>query len=100
MAALCLCCCIWGFSGCSEQELVFLTCGLLVAEHRLRGFRTRSTQAQQWRLVGFRAQTNKLLRGVWNLPGPGITPVVPALIGGFLSTSLTGKSLFISFHCL
>jgi len=35
-----------------------------------------------------------LLLGMWNLPGPGIDPVSPALGGGFLPTVPPGKSLF------
>ena len=30
---------------------------------------------------------------MWNLPGPGIEPVSPAMAGGFLTTALPGKSL-------
>ena len=33
-----------------------------------------------------------LLRGMWDLPGPGIEPVSPALAGGFLTTAPPGKS--------
>jgi len=33
-----------------------------------------------------------LLQGMWNLPGPGIEPVSPALAGGFLSTGPLRKS--------
>ena len=32
-----------------------------------------------------------LLRGMWDLPGPGIEPVSPALAGGFLTTVPPGK---------
>ena len=32
-----------------------------------------------------------LLRGMWNLPGSGIKPVSPALVGGFLSTVHQGS---------
>ena len=32
-----------------------------------------------------------LLRGMWNLPGPGIEPVSPALAGGFLSAVPPGE---------
>ena len=32
---------------------------------------------------------------MWDLPGPGIEPVSPALAGGFLTTGPLGKSLFI-----
>ena len=34
-----------------------------------------------------------LLRGMWDLPGPGLKPVSPALAGGFLTTAPPGKSL-------
>ena len=34
-----------------------------------------------------------LLRHMWNLPGPGIEPLSPALVCGFLSTVPPGKSL-------
>ena len=37
---------------------------------------------------GARAQ---LLRGIWDLPGPGLKPVSPALAGGFLTTAPPGK---------
>ena len=33
-----------------------------------------------------------LLRGMWDLLGPGLEPVSPALAGGFLTTALPGKS--------
>ena len=33
-----------------------------------------------------------LLRGMWDLPGPGLEPVSPALAGGFLTTAPPGKS--------
>ena len=33
----------------------------------------------------------QLLRGMWDLPGPGIEPVSPALAGRFLTTAPTGK---------
>ena len=32
-----------------------------------------------------------LLRGVWELPGPGLEPLSPALAGGFLTTAPPGK---------
>ena len=32
---------------------------------------------------------------MWDLPGPGIEPVSPALEGGFLTTAPAGKSLLI-----
>ena len=39
---------------------------------------------------GARAQ---LLRGMWDLPEPGLEPVSPAWAGGFLTTAPPGKSL-------
>ena len=34
-----------------------------------------------------------MLRGVWNLPGPGIEPATPVLAGRFLPTWPPGKPL-------
>ena len=31
---------------------------------------------------------------MWDLPGPGLEPVSPALTGGFLTTAPLGKSLW------
>ena len=36
-----------------------------------------------------------LLCGMWDLPGPGLKPVSPALAGGFLTTAPPGKSLLV-----
>ena len=36
---------------------------------------------------------------MWDLPGPGLEPVSPALAGGFLTTAPPGKSL-LSFLLL
>ena len=36
-----------------------------------------------------------LLRGIWNLPKPGIEPASPALAGGFLSTVPPAKSCYV-----
>ena len=94
-------CFVQAFSSCGEQGLLFVAvCGLLiavaslVAEHRPQAHRLSS-----W---GTWAQ---LLRNVWNLPGPGIKPVSPALAGRFLSTVPPGKyhtEMFLipqSSHC-
>ena len=53
------------------------SCGSRALEHRLSS-------------CGARAQ---LLRGMWDLPGPGLEPVSPALAGGFLITAPPGKPL-------
>ena len=44
---------------------------------------------------GARAQ---LLRGMWDLPGPGLEPLSPALSGRFLTTALPGKSHYFSLY--
>ena len=42
-----------------------------------------------------------LLCGMWDLPGPGLEPVSPALAGGFFTTAPPGKPEFgISEHML
>ena len=33
-----------------------------------------------------------MLRGMWDLPGPGLEPVSPALAGGFSTTAPPGQS--------
>ena len=86
-----------GLSLVAERGLLFIVVrGLLVAvASRCGGFSLR------WLLVavasrcgGFSccgAQT--LLRGMWDLPRPGVEPVSPALAGGFLTTAPSGESL-------
>ena len=67
---------------------------------RHAGFSSCGTRAQQSWLTGSRAQFSScgvqasLLRGMWDLPGPGLEPVSPALAGGFLTTVPPGKSKF------
>ena len=38
-----------------------------------------------------------LLCGMWDLPGPGLKPVSPALAGEFLTTAPPGKSPYACF---
>ena len=56
------------------------------------GLSSCGSQAPERRLsnCGARAQ---LLRGMWDLPRPGLEPMSPALAGGFLTTAPPGKSL-------
>ena len=51
---------------------------------RCMGFSSCDSQAQ-------------LLRGMWDLPRPGLEPMSPALAGGFLTTAPPGKSLSTVF---
>ena len=41
----------------------------------------------------------QLLRGMWDLSGPGIESMSPALAGGFLSTAPPGKSQSTYLNC-
>ena len=87
MTVLCLRFCARAFSSCGKQRPLFIAvrrpltiAASLVAEHRLQTRRLSSG--------GSRAQ---LLCGLWDLPGPGLEPVSPALAGGFLTTAPPGK---------
>ena len=82
LAVLGLRCCARAFSSCGERGPLFIAVRgpLTVVEHRLQTRRLSS--------CGSRAQ---LLRGMWNLPRPGLEPVSPALAGGFSTTAPPGK---------
>ena len=89
MAVLGLCFCARAFSSCGKRGHSSLRCaGLLtiaasrVAEHRLQTHRLSN--------YGSRAQ---LLRGMWDLPRPGLKPVSPALAGRLSTTAPPGKPL-------
>ena len=79
--------CARAFSSCGKWGPLFiavrgpLTVGAsLVVEHRLQTRRLSS--------CGSRAY---LLRGMWDLPRPGLEPVSPALAGGFSTAAPPGK---------
>ena len=87
MAVLGLRFCAMAFSSCGKRgPLLIAVCGSLaiaaslVAEHRLQTRRLSS--------CGSRAQ---LLRGMWDLPRPGLEHVSPALAGTFSTTAPPGK---------
>ena len=87
MAVLGLHFCARAFSSCGEREPLFIVvrgpltiATSLVAEHRLQTRRLSS--------CGSRAH---LLRGMWDLPRPGLEPVSPALAGRFSTTAPPGK---------
>ena len=85
--------CARAFSSCGEWGPLFIAVrgpltvvASLVAEHRLQTRRLSS--------CGSRAQ---LLRGMWDLPRPGLEPVSPALAGRLSTTAPPGKPRIISF---
>ena len=87
MAVLGLRFCARAFSSCGKWGPLFIVvCGpltiaaSLVAEPRL--------QTRRLSNCGSRAQ---LLRGMWDLPRPGLEPVSPALAGRFSTTAPPGK---------
>ena len=59
---------------------------------RRAGFSSCGSGALERRL-SFCGARASLLHGMWDLPGPGLEPVCPALAGGFLTTVPPGKSL-------
>ena len=80
--------CARAFSSCGKRGPLFITvrgpltvAASLVAEHRLQTRRLSS--------CGTRAY---LLRGMWDLPRPGLEPVSPALAGRLSTTAPPGKS--------
>ena len=94
MAVLGLCFCARAFSSCGKRGPLFIivrgpltVAASLVAEHRLQTRRLSS--------CGSRAQ---LLRGMWDLPRPGLKPVSPALAGGFSTTAPPGKPSSLVFN--
>ena len=87
LAVLALCFCARAFSSCGERGPLFIVVrgpltivAFLAVEHRLQTRRLSS--------CGSRAQ---LLRGMWDLPRPGLKPVSPALAGRLSTTAPPGK---------
>ena len=93
MAVLGLRFCARVFSTCGKRGPLFIVvrgpltiAASLVVEHRL--------QARRLSSCGSRTQ---LLRGMWDLPRPGLEPVSPALAGRFSTTASPGKPQFDFF---
>ena len=93
LAVLGLCFCARAFSSCGKWGPLFnavreplTVAASLVAEHRLQTRRLSS--------CGSRAQ---LLRGMWDLPRPGLEPVSPVLAGRFSTTAPPGKPFTVFF---
>ena len=80
-----------GFSYCEARALgaqasVVVACGLSGCGLRALELRLSS--------CGARAL---LLHGMWDLPGPGLAPLSPAMAGGFLTTAPPGKPPTVAF---
>ena len=93
MAVLGLRFCARAFSSCGKRGPLFIAvrgpltiAASLVAEHRL--------QTRRLSNCGPRA---KLLRGMWDLPRPGLESACPALAGRFSTTAPPGKPLTWGF---
>ena len=79
--------CARAFSSCGKRGPLFIVvrgpltiAASLVAEH---GLQTRKlSSCSSWA---------QLLRGMWDLPRPGLEPVSPALAGRFSTTAPPGK---------
>ena len=79
------------FSSCSKRGPLFIAVrgpltvvASLVVEHRLQ--MRRLSNCGSWA---------QLLRGMWDLPRPGLEPVSPALAGRFSTTVPPGKPRFL-----
>ena len=86
--------CVRAFSSCGKRGPLFITvrgpftvAASLVAGHRLQTCRLSS--------CGSRAQ---LLRGMWDLPRPGLEPMSPASAGRFSTTAPPGKPYYQIFN--
>ena len=93
LAVLGLRLCVRAFSSYGKRGPLFIAVhgpltivASLVVGHRLQTRRLSS--------CGSRAQ---LLRGMWDLPRPGLEPVSPASAGRFSTTAPPGKPLFLFF---
>ena len=64
-------------------------------DSRPAGFSSCGSQALEHRCSSCGARAY-LLCGMWDLPGPGLKPVSPALAGGFLTTAPPGKPVLLS----
>ena len=87
MAVLGLRFCARAFSSCGKRGPLFIAvhgpltvAASLIAEHRLQMRRLSNCGAR-----------DQLLRGMWDLPRPGLEPVSPALAGGLPATAPPGK---------
>ena len=88
-----LCCCVWAFFSCGEQGLLFVGVhGLLIVVACCRAQALGIWAWYLWPRGSVVGRMDFCCSVTWNLLGPGIQPVSPALTGEFLSTIPPGKS--------
>ena len=80
-----------GFSCCGARAL-----GARASVVVARGLSSCGSRALECRLSSCGMWT-WLVCSMWDLPGPGLVPVSPALAGAFLTTAPPGKSRYVSF---
>ena len=97
---------IFGCAGSSVRARAFSSCGkwgplfiavrgpLFIAAPPAAGHRLQTRRLSS---CGSRAQP---LRGMWDLPRPGLEPVSPALAGRFSTTAPPGKPVSIKLYDL
>ena len=111
LAVLGLRCCARAFSSCGERGLLCCSArasncsGFSCCRAQALGTQASVVVARGPCSCGSRGPEHRLsscgawaqfLRSMWDLPGPGLKPMSPALAGGFLTTAPPGKSL--PFH--
>ena len=88
-----------------QQQRLLIVVASLAVEHRLQrtqapvavhGLCSCGFQALEHRLNS-RGARNQLFCDMWDLPGPGIEPMLPVLTGRFFTTEPPEKSPFIQF---
>ena len=115
LAALGLHCCALAFSSCGERGLLFVAVRRLLIAVASLCYRAWALGMQDSVVVSCRLSScgsralegrlsscgtwAQLLRGMWDLPGPGLEPMSPALAGRFLTTAPPGKPLYDNSFC-
>ena len=86
--------CARAFSSCGKWGPLFIAVRgpLTIAAPPVAGHRLQTRRLSS---CGSRAQ---VLRGMWDLPRPGLEPVFPALAGGLSTTAPPGKPSSTSFN--
>ena len=82
-------------AGCSLWWLLLLRS----TGSRHVGFGSCGSRALECRLSSYGARA-QLFHSMWDLLGPGLEPVFPALAGGFSTTAPPGKSLFFAYFLI